>query len=41
VSSDRLAGPMFDDLAGVRRALPEGAVGPVAVVVRDVVVQEL
>lgn len=41
VSSDRLAGPRLDDAAIVGCALAEGPVGPVRVVVLDVLAQEL
>jgi hypothetical protein len=40
VSSERLAGPVLDDRAIVGCALPEAPVGPVRVVVLDVVAQE-
>jgi hypothetical protein len=40
VSSDRSAGPIFDDVAIVWCALTETAVGSVGVVVRDVLVEE-
>jgi hypothetical protein len=41
VSSDRSAGPVFDDVAVVGCALAEPAVWPARVVVRDVFVEEL
>ena len=41
VSPDQLAGSMFDDAAIVGCVLAEAAVGPVRVVVLDVVAQEL
>src|SRR2546430_498868 len=41
VSSDRSAGPIRDDVGVVRCALPEAAVGPVRVVVLDVLVEEM
>ena len=41
VSSNRSAGPIFDDVAVVGCALPEAAVWPARVVVRDVFVEEL
>ena len=41
VSSDGWAGPACDDVAIVGCALPESAVGPADVVVRDVLAQEL
>jgi hypothetical protein len=41
VSSDRVSGPVGDDVASVGRALVEAAVGPAGVVVVDVVAQEL
>src|SRR6516165_4491139 len=41
VASDRSAGPVLDDFAGVRCALRERAMRPVRVVVLDVVAQQL
>jgi hypothetical protein len=41
VSSDRVPGPVFDDVVFVGCALTEAAVGPVRVVVLDVLSQEL
>jgi hypothetical protein len=40
VSSDRLARPVFGDVAFVGCALTERSVGPVGVVVLDVLVEE-